>query len=156
MLIHPRILHRRQSGAEDLRSHRFLASDYRLNYSSCDQQQLGLLRCPCSGWNRSWSLTNCCAVAHYRIDTSTPTTGLYWSIQRALVHRVDHVSCYWFCWTHDCRELVMETPLPSAGVLPGPSIDRAMLCSREPKMVGVSGQERGGNGYTGKIPCQWR
>ncbi|KAJ5505681.1 General substrate transporter [Penicillium expansum] len=41
-------------------------------------------------------------------------------------------------------ELVMETPLPSAGVLPGPSIDRAMLCSREPKMVGVSGPEEEG------------
>lgn len=154
MRVHPWILHRRQSGAEDLCSHRFLPSDHCLDHSNLYTRSLGLLWCSCSGWNGSWHFTNCCTIAHYRIISSTPATDLHRSIQRSLVHRVNYLGHYWFCWTHDCRELVMETPLLDAGVLSSPSIDRTLLCLREPQMAGLSGQERGWNGYTGEISRQ--
>lgn len=36
----------------------------------------------------------------------------------------------------------METPLLDADLLSGPSIGWALLCSREPEMAGLPGQER--------------
>jgi hypothetical protein len=32
--------------------------------------------------------------------SSTPATDLHRSIQRSLVHRVNYLGHYWFCWTH--------------------------------------------------------